>query len=117
VPLIEIDSEIDFKDINFKFYNVLDQMAPFGPGNMQPVFVTHQLHVSGRPRILKKQHLKFYVKQNEDDTAMEAIGFGQADYYEMIASGMRFSMAYYIEENNYLGNKSLQLRVRDIRFD
>jgi len=117
VPLIEIDSEIDLKDINFKFYNVLDQMAPFGPGNMQPVFVSHQLHVSGRPRILKKQHLKFYVKQYDEDIAMEAIGFGQADYYEMIASGMRFSMAYYIEENNYLGNKTLQLRVKDIRFD
>jgi single-stranded-DNA-specific exonuclease len=117
VPLIEIDSEIDLKDINFKFYNVLEQMAPFGPGNMQPVFVTHQLHVSGRPRILKNQHLKFFVTQNEDELVMEAIGFGQADYYEMIASGMRFSMAYYIEVNNYLGNKTLQLRVKDIRFD
>jgi len=117
VPLIEIDSVIDLQDINFKFFNVVEQMAPFGPGNMQPVFVSHQLHVSGRPRVLKGQHLKFYVKQNEDDTSMEAIGFGQAEYYEMIASGMRFSMAYYIEENNYLGNKTLQLRVRDIRFD
>jgi single-stranded-DNA-specific exonuclease len=117
VPLIEIDSDIDLKDINFKFLNVLEQMAPFGPGNMQPAFVTHQLHVVGRPRILKNQHLKFSVKQYEEDTAMEAIGFGQADYYDLIASGMRFSMAYYIEENNYLGNKTLQLRVRDIRFD
>lgn len=117
IPLIEIDSEINLSDINFKFLNVLEQMAPFGPGNMQPVFVTHQLHVSGRPRILKNQHLKFYVKQNDDDEAMEAIGFGQAEYYDLIASGMRFSMAYYIEENNYLGNKSLQLRVKDLRFD
>lgn len=117
IPLIEIDSEINLNEINFKFLNVLEQMAPFGPGNMQPVFVTHQLHVSGRPRILKKQHLKFYVKQNDEDEAMEAIGFGQAEYYDLIASGMRFSMAYYIEENNYLGNKTLQLRVKDIRFD
>ena len=117
VPLIEIDGEIDLKDVNFKFYNLLEQMAPFGPGNMQPIFVTHQLHVSGRPRILKNQHLKFYVYQNNEDEAMEAIGFGQAKYYDLIASGMRFSMAYYIEENNYLGNKTLQLRVKDIRFD
>ncbi|MCK5279829.1 MAG: single-stranded-DNA-specific exonuclease RecJ, partial [Cyclobacteriaceae bacterium] len=117
VPLIEIDSEIDLIDVNFKFYNLLEQMAPFGPGNMQPIFVTHQLHVSGRPRILKNQHLKFYVYQNNEDEAMEAIGFGQAKYYDLIASGMRFSMAYYIEENNYLGNKTLQLRVKDIRFD
>lgn len=117
IPLIDIDCEIDLKDINYKFYNILEQMAPFGPGNMQPVFVTHQLHVSGRPRILKKQHLKFFVKQNEEDEAMEALGFGQAEYYDLIASGMRFSMAYYIEENNYMGNKNLQLRVKDIRFD
>ena len=92
-------------------------MAPFGPGNMQPVFVTHNLHVSGRPRILKEQHLKFYVKQNNEGEAMEAIGFGQAKYYDLIASGMDFSMAYYIDENNYSGNKTLQLRVKDIRFD
>lgn len=116
-PLIAIDSEIDFKDINFKLNNVLEQMAPFGPGNMQPVFVTHQLHVSGRPIIMKKQHLKFYVKQNDEDEAMEAIGFGHAEYYDLVASGMRFSLAYYIEENNYLGNKTLQLRVKDIRFE
>lgn len=117
LPLIVIDSLIDFKDINFKFYDVLAQMAPFGPGNMQPVFVTHNLHVSGRPRILKEQHLKFYVKQNNEGEAMEAIGFGQAKYYDLIASGMDFSMAYYIDENNYSGNKTLQLRVKDIRFD
>lgn len=117
IPLIAIDCEINLKDIDFKFYGVLEQLAPFGPGNMQPVFVTNQLHVSGRPRILKDQHLKFNVKQNDDDNAMEVIGFGQAKYYDLIASGMRFSMAYYIEENNYLGNKTLQLRVKDIRFD
>lgn len=116
-PLIAIDSEIDLKDINFKLNNILEQMEPYGPGNMQPVFVTHQLHVSGRPIILKKQHLKFFVKQNDEEEAMEAIGFGHAEYYDLVASGMRFSMAYYIEENNYLGNKTLQLRVKDIKFE
>jgi single-stranded-DNA-specific exonuclease len=116
-PLISIDSEIELKDINFKLNNVLEQMAPFGPGNMQPVFVSHQLHVCGRPIIMKKLHLKFYVKQNDEDEAMEAIGFGHAEYYDLIASGMRFSLAYYLEENNYLGNKTLQLRVKDIRFE
>ncbi len=116
-PLIAIDSEIDLKDIHFKLNNVLEQLEPFGPGNMQPVFVTHQLHVSGRPIIMKKQHLKFFVKQNDEDEAMEAIGFGHAEYYDLVASGMRFSMAYYIEENNYLGNKTLQLRVKDIKFE
>lgn len=117
IPLISIDSEIDLSDITFKFLNVLEQLSPFGPGNPQPMFVTHQLHVSGRPIILKNQHLKFYVKQNDEEIAMEAIGFGHAEYYDLVASGMRFSLAYYIEENNYMDNKTLQLRVKDIRFD
>jgi len=117
IPLIEIDAEIRLEEINFKFFNVLEQMSPFGPGNPQPVFVSHQLHVYGRPRILKAQHLKFYVRQKEEDEPMEAIAFGQAEYFDLIASGMRFSMAYYIEENNYMGSKSLQLRVKDLRFD
>ncbi len=116
-PLIEIDSEINLQKINFKFYELLRQMAPFGPGNMQPVFVTNDLHVFGRPVVLKDQHLKFYVKQNDEDTPMPAIGFGQAEYFDLIASGMRFSMAYYIEENNFRDMRTLQLRVKDIRFD
>jgi len=117
IPLIDIDSKLDFEAINYKFYNILEQMAPFGPGNMQPLFVTSQLHVTERPRILKNQHLKFKVKQNDEDDDKDVIGFGLAEYYDLIASGMRFSMAYYIEENDYMGNKSLQLRAVDIRFD
>ncbi|MDZ7608689.1 MAG: single-stranded-DNA-specific exonuclease RecJ [Cyclobacteriaceae bacterium] len=117
VPLIDIDAVIRLKDISFKFHEILEQMAPFGPGNMQPVFVSHLLHVYGRPRILKNQHLKFFVKQDNDDTPIEVIGFGFAEYYEMIDSGMRFSMAYYIDINKYQENTSLQLRVKDIRFE
>ncbi len=117
IPLIKIDSEILLEDINFKFYNIIEQMAPFGPGNMHPVFVSHELHVHGRPRILKEQHLKFSIKQGDSNIIFDAIGFGQAEYYDLIASGMRFSMAYYIEENNFMGKRSLQLRINDIRFD
>ncbi len=117
IPLIDIDSKLDFEAIDYKFYNLLEQMAPFGPGNMQPLFVTPQLHVTERPRILKNQHLKFKVKQNDEDDDKDVIGFGLAKYYDLIASGMRFNMAYYIEENDYMGNKSLQLRAVDIRFD
>ncbi len=117
VPLIEIDTEIRLKDITFDFHRILEQMAPFGPGNMQPVFVSHKLHVFGRPRILKNQHLKFQVIQEESDKPMDVIGFGFAEYYELIDSGMRFSLAYYIDLNKYMDNTTLQLRVKDIRFE
>jgi single-stranded-DNA-specific exonuclease len=117
IPLIEIDALIDFGDVHYDFFNVLKQMAPFGPGNLQPVFVTNDLHTCGRPRILKEEHLKFTVQQGDTDQKLEAIGFGMAQYYDLVASGMRFSMAYHIEENTFMGNSSLQLRIKDLRFD
>jgi single-stranded-DNA-specific exonuclease len=117
IPLIEIDALIDFRDVHYDFFNLLKQMAPFGPGNLQPVFVTNDLHTCGRPRILKEEHLKFTVQQGDTDQKLEAIGFGMAQYYDLVASGMRFSMAYHIEENTFMGNSSLQLRIKDLRFD
>ena len=117
IPRIVIDQVINLETINYKFFEILRQMAPFGPYNMQPVFVSENLYVSARPRILKEDHLKFFVKQENSDITYEAIGFGLAQYFELIDSGMRFKMAYNIEENDYLGQQSLQLYVKDIKFD
>ena len=118
VPQIEIDAILDFEVIDYKFFNYLIQMAPFGPGNMQPVFVTHDLKISGYAKVLKEQHLKFTVKQGENTAhEFEAIAFGMAEYADLVGSGMPFSMAYYLEENTFMGNSTLQLRVKDLKFD
>ena len=117
IPRITIDQIIPLDVINAKFLEILKQMAPFGPSNMQPIFVSENLYVSIRPRILKEEHLKFFVKQENSDVIHEAIGFGLAQYFELIDSGMRFKMAYTIEENDYLGQRSLQLYIKDIKFD
>ncbi len=117
IPKIIVDHVINLDVINSKFLDILKQMAPFGPYNMQPIFVSENLYVSIRPRILKDEHLKFFVKQENSDTTHEAIGFGLAQYFELIDSGMRFKMAYTIEENDYLGQRSLQLYVKDLKFD
>lgn len=117
IPRIVIDQVIPLDVINAKFLAILKQMAPFGPSNMQPIFVSENLYVSIRPRILKEEHLKFFVKQENSEVIHEAIGFGLAQYFELIDSGMRFKMAYTIEENDYLGQRSLQLYIKDIKFD
>lgn len=118
IPQIEIDASIKLKDISFKFQKVIAMMEPFGPGNMQPVFTSDNLKISGFPRVLKDQHLKFSVQQYDDDSlSFDVIAFGMAKYSDLVGSGMRFSMAYYIEENNFMGNTTLQLRVRDIKFE
>jgi len=118
IPQIEIDAEISLPDINYKFYNLLKQMAPFGPGNMQPVFVSENLKVKGYPRVLKNQHLKFSVYQDDDESVcFDVIAFGMADYADLVGSGMRFKMVYYVEENNFMDNSTLQLRAKDLKFD
>jgi single-stranded-DNA-specific exonuclease len=117
VPQIEINQSIDFDMINQKFFNILKQMAPFGPQNMQPIFATHKVIATANTRVLKGEHLKLFLKKENSNIVMEAIGFGLAAYYDMISAGMSFSVAYTIEENNYKDRVSLQLNVKDIKFD
>jgi single-stranded-DNA-specific exonuclease len=115
-PSVNVDTVIFLDEINFKFYKVLSQMGPFGPQNMQPVFVSENLHAIN-VKVLKDQHLKFHVKQEGTEAAYEVIGFGLAEYHDLVYSGMKFHMAYTIEENDFRGHKSLQLFVKDLKFD
>jgi single-stranded-DNA-specific exonuclease len=113
-PLVRIDAKIDLSDINNRFYNIIKQMAPFGPGNMRPVFMSENLMVYGYPQVLKEQHLKFSVRQEGSQKVHHVIGFGMAHFNEMILE-KPFRMAYIIDENHYNGSTSLQLQVRDIK--
>lgn len=116
IPAINIDTIIFLDDIDFKFFNTIKQMGPFGPQNMQPVFVSENVHAENL-KVLKGQHLKFIVKQDGTDVAFDAIGFGLGDYADLISSGMKFHMAYTIEENDFRGHRSLQLFIKDIKFE
>ena len=117
VPKITVDHKLPLNQINYKFYNILKQMAPFGPLNMQPVFVSENLKVADRAHVLKGEHLKLRVTEEGMEHSIEAIGFGFGKYFDLINSGMRFSMAYTIEENVFRENKNLQLFIKDIKFN
>jgi single-stranded-DNA-specific exonuclease len=116
VPQIDIDLELDLQNINPKFYNIIKQMAPFGPQNMTPVFVSHGLKVVGNPVIMKEKHIKFDVYQ-EGSPKFTAVAFGMAEYKTQLVSGQPFSMAYNIEENNFRDKTTLQLFVKDLKFE
>jgi single-stranded-DNA-specific exonuclease len=116
-PQIEIDTDLDFDQINTKFYKILQQMAPFGPHNMPPVFQTASVKSVHTPRLLKEEHLKLTLKQQGCAKTFDAIGFGMGEYYDMVSRGMPFSVVYTIEENTYMNNTSLQLLLKDIKFD
>ncbi|MDN5214566.1 single-stranded-DNA-specific exonuclease RecJ [Fulvivirgaceae bacterium BMA12] len=117
IPTVEIDQIIDLEAINQKFFNILRQMSPFGPKNMTPVFVSENVYALDRPKIMKEKHIKFLAGQEGSDSKIEIIGFGFAEYFELINSGMRFKIAYTIEENDFTGVKSLQLYLKDLKFD
>ena len=112
-PKINIDAELEFSDITFSFYNIIKQMGPFGPQNMQPVFATHNVILKNKARILKDLHLKLLVEQKNEQVTLDAIGFNLAEFANNLDNP--FSIAYTIEENNYRGNKTLQLILKDIQ--
>jgi single-stranded-DNA-specific exonuclease len=116
-PSIEIDTPISFDSITPKFFNVLKQMAPFGPENPKPVFETKGVYVMNSLSNFKDRHIKFLATQEGNQNIFQAVGFDLAEYYERLANGDIFRMAYTIEENQYNGNTSVQLRVKDIKFD
>ncbi len=113
VPEIIIDTEISFADIKPPFYNILCQMEPFGPENMRPVFISRNVMDSGYSRIVKEQHLRFSLKQGP--STITGIGFGMADKLPLLQSKAPIDVVYTIDENEWNGEKSLQLRVMDIR--
>ncbi|MFY0591516.1 single-stranded-DNA-specific exonuclease RecJ [Roseivirga sp.] len=115
-PAINIDSLVNLEVINDRFYSIISQMAPFGPGNPQPVLVTEHVHAEN-VKVLKEQHLKFTVRQQGTNVAYDVIGFGFGEYSDLISSGMRFHIAFSVEENDFRGRKSLQLFLKDLKFD
>lgn len=114
VPPQMIDLPLVFEEINGKFYNVLRQMAPFGTGNMKAVFVTENL-IAKSYHILKGKHLKLYVQQQGYPYVLAAIGFGLAHYEAFLRTQKPFKMAYTVEENTYLGERNLQLHIKDLQ--
>ena len=112
VPELEIDAEIELEEITPKFYRLINQMAPFGPENMKPVFVTRQVKDSSWSKIVKEDHIKFSVKKNKN-IIIDGIGFGLAPKYEMVKTSP-FDIVYQIDENEWQGNIKLQMIVKDV---
>ncbi|MBQ3845247.1 MAG: single-stranded-DNA-specific exonuclease RecJ [Bacteroidales bacterium] len=117
-PELNVDIEMDFTNITPKFVRILKQFAPFGPGNLSPVFLTRNVVDAGFSRAVgNRKHLKLSVmQQGNTDYVFSGIAFQKGDLYERIHEKEPFTMCYYIEENFWQGKTSLQLNVKDIKF-
>jgi single-stranded-DNA-specific exonuclease len=92
-------------------------MAPFGPENPKPVFEARHVTVLNSLASFKDKHLRFLATQENNGAIFNAVGFDMIPHYDQLARGDYFSMIFTIEENIYNGNVSLQLRIKDIKFD
>jgi single-stranded-DNA-specific exonuclease len=113
IPEIIIDAEIGFTEITNSFYGILAQMEPFGPENMRPVFITRNVMDTGFSRIVKEQHLRFVLRHQ--NITLSGIGFNMASKFPLLQSRQPLDIVYTIDENDWQGTKSLQLRLIDIR--
>jgi single-stranded-DNA-specific exonuclease len=116
IPEISIDAEINFSDITPKLMRILQQFEPFGPQNMTPVFLTKNVKDTGYAQRLgaDEEHLKLFVRQNNSE-GMAAIGFGLGNKMELTTNKKPFEAVYCIDENEWNGKTSVQLRLKDIK--
>ena len=114
IPEIKIDAVIQLREINNSLYKILEQFEPYGPGNMRPVFMASGVCDNGYSRIVKQDHIRFEIKQ-DDSELFNGIGFNLAHKFDMVSSGKPFDICFHIDENDWNGKSHLQLRVLDIR--
>lgn len=113
VPKLNIDAVVSLDQFNANFFNGLKLLAPFGPGNMRPVFVSHNLSMLGSPSVVGHNHLKVKFRQNA--VVLDAIGYNLGEYIDLLKKDpQRISCAYVLEESYWSGQTTIQMRIKDI---
>ena len=115
-PVIDINAEIDFKDISNKFYQDLKKFSPFGPYNEKPVFCTHHVYDYGTSKVVGRgqEHIKLELVDNKSNKVMNGIAFGQSSHVRFIKTKRSFDICYTIEENTHKKGE-VQLQIEDIK--
>jgi len=112
-PELIINAEINFSDINKGFYKIVEQMEPYGPENLRPVFITKKVQNTEWTKIVKEQHIRFVVKNK--NITLTGIGFNLAEKFSLLQMNKPIDIVYTIDENEWNGETSLQLKVIDLR--
>ena len=116
-PVLSLDARLDFSRITPKFFRILKQFQPFGPGNNNPVFLTENVYDGGNGRKVGAGgvHMKLdLIQESQPYHQIPAIAFNMSDFFDYIKAGNPFDVCYSIVENYYRGNATIQLRVRDL---
>jgi single-stranded-DNA-specific exonuclease len=114
-PEIKIDMGLELRDITPKFYRIMSQFAPFGPGNMAPVFMTKGLKDSGYGKCVGAADKHLRLTACQDQQKIVSIGFNLGSKIDLIRNKKPFDAVYSVDENHWKGTVSLQLKLRDIK--
>ena len=117
-PLVHIVSYLDFQQITPRFFRILKQFQPFGPGNPSPVFITENVYDNGNGRLVGSDsgHMRLdLIQEDEPHRYISAIAFNLSKYYDHLHAGNPVDVCYSVAENYYRGIANVQLRVKDIR--
>jgi len=116
LPEIRIDAKLAFSEISPKFIRILDQFAPFGPGNMRPVFMSENVSLLYPPRIVGSNHLVTCFRQNGNDKVFDAIGFNLGGFANRIDKEKNLvDIVYTIESITKDGKSYPQIRLKDLQ--
>ncbi len=114
IPSIKLEGILKLKDIDSRFIDFLDKLAPYGPGNMRPSFASKRVEIVDNPRVVGNgDHIVFKVRQNQK--VVSAIGFNMSEHYEKLIKGLPIDLTYVVEVNEWQGRELVQLNVRDIK--
>jgi len=113
---LDIEGEIDFRDITKKLQNDMKKFAPHGPGNAKPLFCTRNVYDYGTSKVVGRhqEHIKLELVDSKSSNVMNGIAFGQSDSARYIKSKRSFDIVYTIEENTYKRG-DVQLQIEDIK--
>jgi single-stranded-DNA-specific exonuclease len=113
IPEIVIDAEISLADIRQSFYDIICQMEPFGPDNLRPTFMIRKMYNTGWSKVVKENHIRFVLQQG--NLKITGIGFHMAEKMRLLEAGKSVDIVFKLDENEWNGEKSLQLKVIDFR--
>jgi len=118
LPEVHIDSLLKFSDLTPKFFRIIDQFAPFGPGNMRPVFLAENLSVEGKPRFVGNNHLILNLKQADSDRVLDCIGFNMGAMCEVLISNhASIEAVFSIDKYSRDGKTFPQLKLKDLHIN
>jgi single-stranded-DNA-specific exonuclease len=113
IPEIIIDAEVSFTELTMGFFNILNQMEPYGPENMRPVFIAKKVYDTGFSKVVKDLHVRFVLKQGH--ATLSGIGFNMADKFPMLQLNQPLDIAFTVDLNEWNGEKNIQMKMIDIR--